>query len=154
MSRLKMAAVAAALALAPMSPALAQEAEAPASPAPQISPADEAFQAKGVAFEAENAQLSQELQAIMTNDSLDNTTKIAQTDAILTRYAPSFTAFADVMKAYLVELANRPERTAERDQILAAADAIPAQIAGAPEMLRTQIRQSFESPTAAPDAPK
>ena len=146
MSRLKMAAVAAALAFAPIAPAMAQEAAAPVTAAPEISPADAAFQAQGTAFEQENQALMAALQAVMTDAALDNAAKTARTDAIITEYTPKFEAFAGVLKAYLVELSGRPESAGQSTEILAASETVPAQILAAPAMLRQGIQQALTAP--------
>lgn len=162
MSRMMIAAAAASLALASFGPALAQDAtpnataQAPAAEAPQgapvMNPADQAFQEQGTAFEAETRQMGVELQAVMEDAALDNAAKTERTNAILDRYQPRFDAFAGVLKAYLTELANRPERTAEREQILAAAESAPAQLSAAPNAIRTSIQQALTAPATPPAA--
>lgn len=169
MSRMMFAAAAATLALASFDPALAQDggpaqtpasqtpaAQAPAAEAPQgapvMNPADQAFQDQGTAFEAETRQMGVDLQVVMEDDTLDNAAKTERTNAILDRYQPRFDAFAGVLKAYLTELANRPERTAEREQILAAAESAPAQLSAAPNAIRASIQQALSAPATPPAA--
>lgn len=143
MSRLKMAALATVLAFAPLAPALAQE--APASPAPQMSPADEAFKAQGEAFEAENQKFLAELQAILGDAALDKATKMSRSDAVITAFTPQIEAFGGVLKAYLSELANRPENAEESAAILAASETVTAQLLSAPATLRDAIKRDLEA---------
>lgn len=154
MSRLTLAAAAAVFAVC-AAPAVAQDA-APAAPAvtaaPAMSPEETAFEAKGVAFEAESRQLGVELQAVMEDASLDAATKKTRTDAIITRYEPRFEAFAGELESFLRAMAARPERAAQKDQILAAAEAAPAQLRAVPAQIRTSIEQALAAP-AAPAAP-
>lgn len=145
MLRLKMAALAAALAFAPLSPALAQEAEAPVTAAPQMSPADEAFQAQGVAFEAENQKFMAALQAVLGDATLDKPTKIERSDAIITAFTPQIEAFSGVLKAFLVELSSRPENAARSAEILAASETVPAQLLSAPATLREAIKRDLDA---------
>ena len=142
MSRLKMAAVAAALAFAPLSPALAQDA-APVTAEPQMTPADQAFQTQGTAFEQESQALMSGLQTIMGDATLDKATKTARTNALIDEYTPKFEAFAGVLKAYLVELAGRPERAEQSAEILAASETVPAQLLTVPGMLREGIERDL-----------
>lgn len=150
MSRLKMAAVAAALTFAPLGAAVAQDAaapqaEAPASPAPVLNPADQAFQTQGQAFEQDNQAFMTQLQAVLGDASLDKDTKIARTDAIITEFTPKIEAFALVLKAYLVELSSRPESAEHKEAILAASENAPAQLQQAPTMLREAIKRDLDA---------
>ena len=154
MSRLTLAAAAAAL-IACAAPAVAQDV-APAAPAvtaaPAMSPEETAFEAKGQAFDAETRQMGVELQAVMEDASLDAATKKTRTDAIITRYEPRFEAFAGELESFLRAMAAVPERAAQKDQILAAAEAAPAQLRAVPAQIRASIDQALAAP-AAPAAP-
>ncbi|MBB4797033.1 hypothetical protein HNP32_000747 [Brevundimonas bullata] len=154
MSRLTLAAAAAAL-IACAAPAVAQDV-APAAPAvaaaPAMSPEETAFEAKGQAFDAESRQMGVELQAVMEDASLDAATKKTRTDAIITRYEPRFEAFAGELESFLRAMAAVPERAAQKDQILAAAEAAPAQLRAVPAQIRASIDQALAAP-AAPAAP-
>lgn len=147
MSRLKLAALAATLAFAPIGAAVAQDAaaETPTSPAPAMSPADEAFQAEGQAFEQENQTFMAELQAVLGDASLDKAAKTTRTDAIITQFTPKLEAFAGVLKAYLVELSGRPESAEQKDAILAASETVPAQMLAAPATLREAIQRDLNA---------
>lgn len=151
MNRLTLAAAAAALAVC-AAPALAQEA-APAAPAaaPVLSPEEAAFQAKGEAFQAEAARMGAELEALMDDASLDAATKQSRADAVLDRYEPKFAAFADDYAAFLRLMADKPENAEERDQILAAADAAPAQLRAVPGQVRAAIAAALAAPAPAAD---
>lgn len=154
MSRLTLAAAAAAL-IACAAPAVAQDV-APTAPAvaaaPAMSPEETAFEAKGQAFDAESRQMGVELQAVMEDASLDAATKKTRTDAIITRYEPRFEAFAGELESFLRAMAAVPERAAQKDQILAAAEAAPAQLRAVPAQIRASIDQALAAP-AAPAAP-
>lgn len=145
MSRLKMAALAAALTFAPLGAAVAQEAAAPVSPAPVLNPADQAFQTQGAAFEQDNQVFMGQLQAVLGDAALDKATKTARTDAIITEFTPKIEAFAVVLKAYLVELSGRPESAEQKDAILAASEAAPAQLQQAPTMIREAIKRDLDA---------
>lgn len=155
MSRLKIAAVAVALGLAPFSVAHAQDAEASTptaaaisdesvSPEPSLSPADEAFQAMSDAFEAENKKFLDELQAVIGDSNLDKTAKIARGDELIFAFTPTLEAFSVVLKDYLIERANRPENAEHKDAIMLASENLPAQIYVAPAHLREAIRRDVE----------
>lgn len=143
--------LAAAATLAFAAPAFAQEA-APAAPAvtaaPAQSPEEVAFEAKGMAFEAETRQMGVELQAVMEDAALDAATKKSRTNAILDRYEPKFDAFAGELESFLRATAALPERAAQKDEILAAAEAAPAQLRGAPAQIRASIDQALTAPAA------
>ena len=155
MSRLTLAAAAVLIACA--APAVAQEA-APAAQdtavtaAPARTPEETAFEAKGQAFEAESRQLGVELQAVMDDAGLDAATKKTRTDAIITQYEPKFEAFAGELESFLRAMAALPERAAQKDQILAAAEAAPAQLRAVPAQIRASIDQALAAPVA-PAAP-
>lgn len=150
MSRLKLTAIIAALALAPLAPAFAQEPAGPVAPAPQMSPADEAFKAQGEAFEKENQKFMADLQVIMSDASLDNETKVSRADAAIAQFTPQLEAFAAVLKAYLLELSARPENAAQSAAILSASETVPGQLLSAPATLREAIRRDL---TAQPQTP-
>jgi len=147
--------LAAAATLAFAAPAFAQEA-APAAPAqdqavtaaPAQSPEEAAFEAKGMAFEAETRQMGVELQAVMEDAALDAATKKSRTNAILDRYEPKFDAFAGELESFLRATAALPERAAQKDEILAAAETAPAQLRGAPAQIRASIDQALTAPAA------
>lgn len=147
--------LAAAATLAFAAPAFAQEA-APAAPAqdqavtaaPAQSPEEAAFEAKGMAFEAETRQMGVELQAVMEDAALDAATKKSRTNAILDRYEPKFDAFAGELESFLRATAALPERAAQKDEILAAAEAAPAQLRSAPAQIRASIDQALTAPAA------
>lgn len=152
--RMTLAAAAAALAFA--APAIAQDA-APAAPAQgpaaaAPSPEEAAFEAKGMAFEAETQKMGVELQAVMEDAALDNATKKTRANAIVDGYEPKFEAFAVELETFMRALAAKPERAAQKDQILAAAAAGPAQVRAAPAQIRASIDQALAAP-AAPAAP-
>ncbi len=155
--RLTLAAAAATLAFA--ASAVAQDA-APAAPAqapavtaaPAMSPEETAFEAKGMAFEAETQQMGVELQAVMEDAALDAAAKKARSNAILDRYEPKFEAFAVELETFMRALADRPERAAQKDQILAAATAGPAQVRAVPAQIRASIDQALAAPAAPPAA--
>ena len=159
--RLTLAAAAATLAFA--APAVAQDA-APAAPAqspaqgpavtaaPAMSPEETAFEAKGMAFEAETQQMGVELQAVMEDAALDAAAKKAGANAILDRYEPKFEAFAVELETFMRALADRPERAAQKDQILAAATAGPAQVRAVPAQIRASIDQALAAPATPPAA--
>lgn len=156
MSRLTLAAAAAAF-LACAAPAIAQDAVPAAqsqaqTAAPAQSPAEVAFEAQGEAFQAESDRMGLELQAVMEDDSLDAATKKSRTDAIITQYAPKFEAFAGELESFLRAMAALPERAAQKDQILAAAETAPAQLRGVPAQIRASIDQALVAP-AQPAAP-
>lgn len=150
MNRLTLAAAAAALAVC-AAPALAQEAApaAPAVAAPALSPEEAAFQAKGEAFQAEAARMGAELEALMEDESLDAATKKSRADAVLDQYEPKFAAFADDYAAFLRLMAGKPENAEQKDEILAAAEAAPAQMRAVP----TQVRAAIAAALAAPAQP-
>jgi len=153
--RLTLAAAAATLAFA--APAFAQDA-APAAPAeapavtaaPAQSPEEAAFEAKGMAFEAETRQMGVELQAVMEDEALDAATKKTRTNAILDRYEPKFDAFAGELETFLRAMAALPERAEQKDQLLAAAEAAPAQLRAVSAQIRTSIDQALATPVAPP----
>lgn len=153
--RLTLAAAAATLAFA--APAIAQNA-APAAQdqavtaAPAMSPEETAFEAKGVAFEAESRQMGVELQAVMEDASLDAATKKTRTDAIIAQYEPRFAAFAGELESFLRFMAERPEYAPQKDQILAAAETKPAELRAVPAQIRASIEQALAAPSA-PAAP-
>lgn len=155
MNRLTLAAAAAALAVC-AAPAVAQEAPlaaspaAPAAAAPAPSPEEVAFQAKGEAFQAEAARMGAELEALMDDANLDAATKKSRADAVLDQYEPKFAAFADDYAAFLRLMADKPENAEQKDQILAAADAAPAQMRAVP----TQVRAAIAAALAAPAQPE
>ena len=97
-------------------------------------------------------QMGVELQAVMEDASLDAATKKSRTDAIITRYEPRFEAFAGELESFLRAMAAVPERAAQKDQILAAAEAAPAQLRAVPAQIRASIDQALAAP-AAPAAP-
>lgn len=144
---------AAALILAPVAPAVAQDAPVAVQAAPTLSPEDQAFQEKGVAFEAKANQMQLELQAVVEDASLDKDTKLSRSKAIVDRYQPDFIAFAEVIKTYLTGVAGRPEAAEYREQILAGAQTTSDQILAAPGMILTSIEQALNAPAAAPAAP-
>jgi len=154
--RMTLAAAAAALAFA--APAIAQDAapaapaQGPAAAAPAPSPEEAAFEAKGMAFEAETQKMGVELQAVMEDAALDNATKKTRANAIVDGYEPKFEAFAVELETFMRALAAKPERAAQKDQILAAAAAGPAQVRAAPAQIRASIDQALAAP-AAPAAP-
>lgn len=157
--RLTLAAAAATLAFA--APALAQDAAATSTApaqdqavaaAPDQSPEEAAFEAKGMAFEAETQQMGVELQAVMEDEALDAATKKTRTDAIMDRYEPRFDAFAGDLESFLRYMAALPENAAQKDQLLAAADAAPAQLRAAASQIRASIDQALTAPVA-PAAP-
>lgn len=154
MSRLTLAAAAAALFVC-AAPAVAQDA-APAAPAqaPARTPSPEevAFQARGEAFEVEAQAMGGKLETIMGDAALDAATKKSRTDAVLAEYEPKFGAFADELAAFLKVMAEKPENAEQKDQLLAAAEAAPAQIRGVPAQVRTSIEQALAAP-AAPATP-
>jgi len=131
-------------------PAFAQDAPAAAAPpvtaAPAQSPEEVAFEAKGVAFEAESRQMGVELQAVMEDAALDNATKKTRANAIVDGYEPKFEAFAVELETFLRAMAANPERAAQKDQILAAATAAPAQLRGATAQIRASIDQALAAP--------
>ena len=149
-------ALAATATLAFAAPAFAQDAPAAAAPpataAPAPSPEEAAFEAKGTAFEAESRQMGVELQAVMEDAALDNATKKTRANAVVDGYAPKFEAFAVELETFLRAMAAKPERAAQKDQILAAAAAGPAQLRGAPAQIRASIDQALAAP-AAPATP-
>ena len=155
--RLTLAAAAATLAFA--APAVAQDA-APAAPAqgpavtaaPAMSPEDTAFEAKGMAFEAETQKMGVELQAVMEDAALDNATKKTRANAIVDGYEPKFEAFAVELETFMRALAAKPERAAQKDQILAAATAGPAQVRAVPAQIRASIDQALAAPATPPAA--
>ena len=149
MNRLSLAAAAALTLLAAPAFAAVQDAPAPA-PAEQAAPSPEeaAFQAKGEAFQADAERMGAELETVMEDAGLDAATKKARTDAILDRYEPSFAAFADEYGAFLRLLAEKPENAEKKADLLAAADAGPAQLRSVPD----QIRVALEGALAAPPA--
>jgi hypothetical protein len=153
MSRLTLAAAVAAFAVC-AAPAVAQQAAAPApsSAAPAKSAEEVAFEARGQAFQAEAARMGGELSVVMDDASLDAATKKTRTDAILNQYEPRFSAFADDMAAFLRLMAEKPEHAADKTQILAAAEAAPAQVRNVPSQIRASIAQALAAP-AAPAAP-
>lgn len=136
--------------LAFAAPAFAQDAPAAAAPpvtaAPAQSPEEVAFEAKGVAFEAESRQMGVELQAVMEDAALDNATKKTRANAIVDGYEPKFEAFAVELETFLRAMAANPERAAQKDQILAAASAAPAQLRGATAQIRASIDQALAAP--------
>ncbi|HEY4585049.1 MAG TPA: translation initiation factor IF-2 [Brevundimonas sp.] len=152
MSRLTLAAAAAALAVCAAPAAFAQDA-APAAPAAQPAPSPEeaAFQAKGEAFNAEAQRMKAELDAVIEDPALDPAAKQARADAIITRYEPTFNAFADELGAFFRTFAEKPENAENKEQILAAAEAAPAQIRAVPAQIRQAVAQAVTAP-AAPDA--
>lgn len=152
MSRLTLAAAAAALAVCAAPAAFAQDA-APAAPVAQPAPSPEeaAFQAKGEAFNAEAQRMKAELDAVIEDPALDPATKQTRADAIITRYEPAFSAFADELGAFFRTFAEKPENAENKDQILAAAEAAPAQIRAVPAQIRQAVAQAVTAP-AAPDA--
>ena len=130
MSRLTLAAAAAALAVCAAPAAVAAQDAAPAAPVAQPAPSPEeaAFQIKGDAFQVEAERMGAELETIMDDASLDAATKKARTDAVLTQYEPKFAAFADEYGAFLRLMAEKPENAENKADILAAADAASAQL--------------------------
>ncbi|WEK57817.1 MAG: translation initiation factor IF-2 [Candidatus Brevundimonas phytovorans] len=146
--------LAAAATLAFAAPAFAQDAapSGPAAAAPAMSPEETAFEARGMAFEAETRQMGVELQAVMEDAALDAATKKSRTNAIIDRYAPQFEAFAGELESFLRATAARPERAAQKEEILAAAEAAPAQLRNAPAQIRASIDQALAAP-ATPAAP-
>lgn len=155
--RLTLAAAAATLAFAApaFAHAFAQD-PAPAAPAitaaPAQSPEEAAFEAKGMAFEAETQQMGVELQAVMEDETLDAATKKARTNAIMDRYEPKFDAFAGDLESFLRAMAALPERAEQKDELLAAAEAAPAQLRAASAQIRASIDQALAAPVA-PAAP-
>lgn len=146
MSSFKITALAAALMFAPLGAAVAQDAPAaPVSPAPAMSPADEAFKAQGEAFEQANMKFMTELQAVLGDAALDKATKTARSDAAITQFTPQIEAFAVVLKAYLVELAARPENANQQTAILAASETAPAQLLAIPTTLREAIQRDLNA---------
>ena len=145
-------ALAATATLAFAAPAFAQDAPAAAAPpataAPAPSPEEAAFEAKGTAFETESRQMGVELQAVMEDAALDNATKKTRANAIVDSYAPKFEAFAVELETFLRAMATKPERAAQKDQILAAATAGSAQLRGAPAQIRASIDQALAAPAA------
>lgn len=156
MSRLTLAAVAAALTVcaAPAAVAAQEAAQnaAAAEAAPAPSPEEAAFQAKGQAFQAATQRMGGELEAVMQDEALDAATKKARTDAIITQYEPAFAAFADDMAVFFRLMADKPEHADEKEQILAAAEAAPAQIRTLPAQIRASIDQALAAEAAAPAA--
>lgn len=152
MSRLTLAAAAAALAVCAAPAAFAQDA-APAAPVAQPAPSPEeaAFEAKGEAFNAEAQRMKAELDAVIEDPALDPAAKQARADAIITRYEPTFNAFADELGAFFRTFAEKPENAENKEQILAAAEAAPAQIRAVPAQIRQAVAQAVTTP-AAPDA--
>ena len=153
MSRLSLAAAVAAFAVC-AAPAFAQEAApAPTEAAAASKSAEEvAFDAKNLAFQAEAERMSTELDDVMDAADLDAATKLERTNAILARYEPTFAAFADEIAAVLRLMAEKPEFAAQKEQILAAAEADPAKIRGVPALVRTAVEQALAVPTE-PAAP-
>lgn len=152
MNRLSLAAAAALTLLAAPAFAAVQDAPAPAA-AEQAAPSPEeaAFQAKGEAFNAEAQRMKAELDAVIEDPALDAATKQTRADAIITRYEPTFNAFADELAAFFRTFAEKPENAENKDQILAAAEAAPAQIRAVPAQIRQAVAQAVTAP-AAPDA--
>jgi len=152
MSRLTLAAAAAALAVCAAPAAFAQDA-APAAPVAQPAPSPEeaAFEAKGEAFNAEAQRMKAELDAVIEDPALDPAAKQTRADAIIMRYEPTFNAFADELAAFFRTFAEKPENAENKDQILAAAEAAPAQIRAIPAQIRQAVAQAVTAP-AAPDA--
>ena len=152
MSRLTLAAAAAALAVCAAPAVVAAQDAAPAAPAAQPAPSPEeaAFAAKGEAFNVEAERMGAELETIMDDASLDGATKKARTDAVLNQYEPKFAAFADEYGAFLRVMAEKPENAEKKADILAAADAAPAALRGVPGQLRTAIEAALAAPPAPP----
>lgn len=88
----------------------------------------------------------------MEDDALDAATKKTRANAILDQYEPQFAAFADDFAAFLRLMADKPENAAQKEQILAAADAGPAQLRAAPAQIRQAIDQGLAAQAAAPSA--
>ena len=152
MSRLTLAAAVAALTVC-AAPAFAQDAQpAPpaAAPAPARTPSPEeaAFEARGEAFHAEAERMKAELDAVIEDPVLDAETKKTRTDAIITRYEPAFNAFADDLGAFFRAFAEKPENAEKKTEILAAAEAAPAQIRAIPAQIRQAVAQAVTAPPA------
>ncbi len=154
MNRIALAAAAALTLCAAPAFAVVQD---PPPPAPALtdqappSPEELAFQAKGEAFETEAERMGAELETIMSDESLDAATKKARTDAVLDRYEPTFTAFADEYDAFMRAMAEKPEHAENKAQILSAAEAGPAALRAVPTQLRGAISAALAE-AAAPTA--
>ena len=150
MSRLTFAAAAAALAVCAAPAIVSAQETAPAAPAAQPAPSPEeaAVQAKGGAFNAEAERMKAELDAVIEDPALDAAAKQTRADAIITRYEPTFNAFADELGAFFRTFAEKPENAENKDQILAAAEAAPAQIRAVPAQIRQAVAQAVAAPTA------
>lgn len=150
--------VAAAAVLAVAAPALAQEAapapQAPAAaPAEAKSPEEAALEAKGEAFEAQMEQMNTELEAVVQDQNKDATTKTAEANAVIDRYAPGMTTFADEVEAFLKAESEKPENAEKKSELLAASTQASAAIRSIPEQIRAGVQQAITAQAAAPAAP-
>lgn len=144
--------VAALAVLALASPALAAGQTAPASPAPAqaqaqapaapTSPEEAALEAKAEAFEAQLEQMNTELEAVLGDAAKDAAAKTAAADAVIDRYAPAMTAFADDVEAFLKAESEKPENAERKAELVAASSAAAQSIRALPDQFRTGVRQA------------
>lgn len=149
-----------AVAAAVAAPAFAQDAapapQAPSQPAAAEaaqSPEEAALEAKAEAFEAHMDQMTSEIDAIMDDQSKDAATASTEANAVLDRYAPGMTEFADEVEAFVKAEAEKPEHAAQKDQMLMAATQAGQSIRAIPEQVRAGIQQAIAARAAAPTAP-
>ncbi|MDA1322070.1 MAG: translation initiation factor IF-2, partial [Proteobacteria bacterium] len=93
-------------------------------------------------------RMKAELDAVIEDPALDAETKKTRTDAIITRYEPAFNAFADDLGAFFRAFAEKPENAEKKTEILAAAEAAPAQIRAIPAQIRQAVAQAVTAPPA------
>jgi hypothetical protein len=131
-------------------PVLAQTAPPapPAAAAPASSPEETAMEAKGQAFQASMEEMSEELEAVMSDTTKSNATKTTETNAIIDRQATEINAFAADLETFLRAMADKPENAAKREDILNAANTAPTALRSIPEQMRAGIAQALTAPPA------
>ncbi len=146
-----------AVAAAFAAPAFAQDAtpapqSAPPAAAEAQSPEEAALEAKAEAFEARMDQMSDEIDAIVSDMSKDDATATAEADAVINRYGPEMATFGTEVAAFLRAEAEKPENAEGKDQMLAGAARTETALSGMAEQIRGQVHQAIAARHAASSA--